>query len=150
MASSTCRIVSVQMACFIAMLCCYLFLTVATQQSCKLKNDFKDDDFPCRKWLHCEKPSNWASLSAEIKTRSQDDRLCAILIDCANTVTISNFDFQTIGGDFGRVISVTISQCNTTQLHLADDMNFFVVEVDLSGNAFDSLDFMQDWQSTDF
>ena len=150
MASSTHRSVSVQMACFISMLCCYLFSTVATQQSCKLKTDFKDDNFPCRKWLHCEKPSSWASLSAEIKTISKVDRLCAIFVDCANKVTISNFDFQTIGGDFDRVVNVTISQCNTAQLHLADDMNFFVVEVDLSGNAFDSLDFMQDWESTDF
>ena len=132
------------------MLCWYIVSTVATQQPCKLKTDFKDDDFPCRTWLHCQQVSSWASLSAKIKTKSQDDRLCSVVVDSTNTIIISNFDFRTIGGDFDRVVNVTISQCNTTQLHLVDDMNFFAVEKGLNGNAFNSLDFMQDRQSTEF
>ncbi|KAK2158485.1 hypothetical protein NP493_1795g00007 [Ridgeia piscesae] len=138
-----------QTTCFLVALCWHLASTVATEQSCTLETDFKDDDFPCRKWLHCRQPTDWTSLSAEIKTKSENDRLCAIVVDCANTVTISNFDFQTIGGQFGRVLNVTISRCNATQVSLADDM-YLVVELGLDGNAFDSLDFLKDWQSTEF
>ena len=132
----------------IASLYCLLLATVAAQDSCTLDTNFKDEDFPCRKLLHCREPNDWTSLRAEIKTRSEDDRLCAIVVDCANMVSISNFDFQAIGGVFDRVINITISRCNTTQVRLADDM-YYVVEVDLKGNSFDSLDFMQDWPKAD-
>ena len=125
--------------------CSLLFASAAAQDVCTLETDFKDDDFPCRKWLHCRQPSDWTSLSTEIKTKSENDRLCAIVVDCANTLTISNFDFQAIGGGFDRVLNVTISRCNATTVRLADDM-YFVVEVDLNGNAVNSLDFMQQWK----
>ncbi|KAI0216807.1 hypothetical protein LSAT2_031248, partial [Lamellibrachia satsuma] len=123
--------------------------TVAAQDSCTMETTFKDDDFPCRKLLHCQEPSDWISLSAEIKAKSYVDRLCAIVVDCENTISISNFDFQAIDGEFDRVVNITISRCNTTQVRLADDM-YYVVEVDLNGNGFDSLDFMQEWQSNEF
>ena len=128
----------------IAALSWLLLATVAAQDSCTLETTFKDDDFPCRKLLRCRQPSSWASLISELQTKSNDHRLCAIVVDCAKTVTISNFDFQAINGRFDRVISVTISRCSTTQVRLADDM-YYVVEVDLNGNSFDTLDFMQDW-----
>ena len=132
----------------IASMYCLLLATVAAQDSCTLDTNFKDEDFPCRKLLHCREPNDWTSLRAEIKTRSQDHRLCAIVVDCANKVSISNFDFQAIGGIFDRVINITISRCNTTQVRLAEDM-YYVVEVDLKGNSFNSLDFMQDWPKAD-
>ncbi|KAK2158486.1 hypothetical protein NP493_1795g00008 [Ridgeia piscesae] len=122
--------------------------TTSAVQSCTLNTNFKDDDFPCRKWLHCRQPTDWTSLSAEIKTKSENDRLCAIVVDCVDSVTISNFDFQAIGGRFDRVLNVTISRCNATQVRLADDM-YFVVEVDLNGNEFNSLAFMEDWTKED-
>ncbi|KAI0216489.1 hypothetical protein LSAT2_031492, partial [Lamellibrachia satsuma] len=125
-----------------------LLATVAAQDTCTLKTTFKDDDFPCRKLLHCQEPSDWTSLSTEIKTKSYVDRLCAIVVDCANTASISNIDFQAIGGVFDRVVNITILRCNTTRVRLAADMNY-VFEVDLKGNAFDSLGFMQDWRKAD-
>ncbi|KAK2158487.1 hypothetical protein NP493_1795g00028 [Ridgeia piscesae] len=133
----------------IATLSWLLLATVAAPDVCTLETDFKDDDFPCRKWLHCRQPIDWTSLSAEIKTKSDNDRLCAIVVDCANTITISNFDFQAIGGRFDRVLNVTIARCNATQVRLADDM-YFVVEVDLNGNAVNSLDVMQQWKDNNF
>ena len=133
----------------IATLSWLLLATVATRDVCTLETDFKDDDFPCRKLLRCRQPSDWTSLSREIKTKSDNDRVCAIVVDCANTVTISNVDFQAVGGRFDRVLNVTISRCNATQVRLADDM-YFVVEVDLNGNAVNSLDFMQQWKDIHF
>ena len=132
----------------VASLYLLLLATVAALDSCVLKTNFKDKNFPCRKLLHCREPRDWTSMRAEIKTKSQDNRLCAIVVDCAYRINISNFDFQTIDGVFDRVINITISRCNTTQVRLADDM-YYVVEVDFKGNAFDSLGFMQDWPKAD-
>ena len=135
--------------CVTATLYWLLVVTVAAQDSCTLYTTHKDEDYPCRKLLHCREPSSWVALSAELKTSSYNDRLCAIVVDCANTITISNFDFQAIGGRFKRVGNITVSRCNTSQVRLADDMGY-LVEVDLSGNSFTSLDIMSDWTNSEF
>ena len=135
--------------CVTATLYWLLVVTVAAQDSCTLYTTHKDEDYPCRKLLHCREPSSWVALSAELKTSSYNDRLCAIVVDCANTITISNFDFQAIGGRFKRVGNITVSRCNTSQVRLADDMGY-LVEVDLSGNSVTSLDIMSDWTNSEF